>query len=133
MWTIPYDPSHLHAWQGVSELDGGSKSATTAGFHFGYPHYHGFDLIDSQFDFSNACANFTKPELLLESHVAALGMEFYEGTQFPGFYRNPSGWLQANGEAWGQPVDVEVMADGSLLVSDDEADVIYRISYHGNP
>jgi len=38
------------------------------------------------------------------------------------------GWLQ-NGEAWGRPVDVEVMPDGSLLVSDDYADVIYRITY----
>mgnify|MGYP003347689480 CR=1 FL=1 len=38
------------------------------------------------------------------------------------------GWL-GNGEAWGRPVDVEVMRDGSLLVSDDQAGVIYRISY----
>jgi glucose/arabinose dehydrogenase len=38
------------------------------------------------------------------------------------------GWLH-NGEAWGRPVDVQVMPDGSLLVSDDKAGVIYRISY----
>jgi glucose/arabinose dehydrogenase len=38
------------------------------------------------------------------------------------------GWLQ-NGTAWGRPVDVEVMHDGSLLVSDDKAGAIYRISY----
>lgn len=38
------------------------------------------------------------------------------------------GWL-GNGEAWGRPVDIEVMRDGSLLVSDDHAGVIYRISY----
>lgn len=38
------------------------------------------------------------------------------------------GWLQG-GQAWGRPVDVLVMPDGALLVSDDEADVIYRISY----
>ena len=30
---------------------------------------------------------------------------------------------------WGRPVDVLVMPDGALLVSDDRADVIYRISY----
>jgi glucose/arabinose dehydrogenase len=40
------------------------------------------------------------------------------------------GWLQ-DGRAWGRPVDVQVMADGSLLVSDDRADVIYRIRYKG--
>jgi glucose/arabinose dehydrogenase len=33
--------------------------------------------------------------------------------------------------AWGRPVDVEVMPDGSLLVSDDFADAIYRIWYDG--
>jgi len=38
------------------------------------------------------------------------------------------GWLQ-NGEVWGRPVDVLVMPDGALLVSDDQAGVIYRIKY----
>jgi len=40
------------------------------------------------------------------------------------------GWLQ-NGEAWGRPVDVKELHDGSLLVSDDYAGVIYRITYGG--
>jgi glucose/arabinose dehydrogenase len=40
------------------------------------------------------------------------------------------GWLQ-NGKAWGRPVDVLVMKDGSMLVSDDMAGVIYRITYDG--
>lgn len=31
--------------------------------------------------------------------------------------------------AWGRPVDVLQMPDGSLLVSDDHADAIYRITY----
>lgn len=38
------------------------------------------------------------------------------------------GWLQGNA-AWGRPVDVLVMPDGALLVADDLAGVIYRISY----
>jgi glucose/arabinose dehydrogenase len=38
------------------------------------------------------------------------------------------GWLQ-NGSAWGRPDDVLVMPDGSLLVSDDQAGAIYRITY----
>ncbi len=41
------------------------------------------------------------------------------------------GWLQADNTAWGRPVDVLVMPDGALLVSDDTAGVIYRISYSG--
>ena len=38
------------------------------------------------------------------------------------------GWLQGE-KNWGRPVDVLVMPDGALLVSDDQAGVIYRISY----
>jgi glucose/arabinose dehydrogenase len=40
------------------------------------------------------------------------------------------GWLQG-GRAWGRPVDVQVMPDGALLVSDDAAGAIYRIWYAG--
>ncbi len=38
------------------------------------------------------------------------------------------GWLQGV-RAWGRPVDVLVLPDGALLVSDDRANAIYRISY----
>ena len=38
------------------------------------------------------------------------------------------GWLRGR-SAWGRPVDLLQMPDGSLLVSDDEANVIYRIAY----
>ena len=38
------------------------------------------------------------------------------------------GWME-NESAWGRPVDVKPMPDGSLLVSDDMAGVVYRISY----
>jgi glucose/arabinose dehydrogenase len=40
------------------------------------------------------------------------------------------GWLQGQ-SAWGRPVDVLVMPDGALLVSDDQAGAVYRISYRG--
>jgi glucose/arabinose dehydrogenase len=41
------------------------------------------------------------------------------------------GWLTENGEYLGRPVDVAMLLDGSLLVSDDTAGAIYRISYEG--
>ena len=41
------------------------------------------------------------------------------------------GWLNADGTRWGRPTDVLELPDGSLLVSDDEAGAIYRISYRG--
>ena len=43
-----------------------------------------------------------------------------------------TGWLN-NNQAWGRPVDVIVGLDGALYVSDDRADVIYRISYKSTP
>ena len=38
------------------------------------------------------------------------------------------GWLEGENH-WGRPVDVQVMPDGALLVSDDLAGALYRISY----
>jgi len=38
------------------------------------------------------------------------------------------GWLQGQ-DSWGRPNDVLVMPDGALLVSDDQAGVIYRIAF----
>jgi glucose/arabinose dehydrogenase len=41
-----------------------------------------------------------------------------------------SGW-QVGRLRWGRPVDLLEMSDGALLVSDDYAGAVYRISYHG--
>ena len=46
------------------------------------------------------------------------------------------GWLQGdagNENPWGRPVDLEILPDGSLAVSDDAAGAIYRISYSAPP
>jgi len=39
------------------------------------------------------------------------------------------GWLQNQKDVNGRPVDVQVLDDGSLLVSDDYKGVVYRITY----
>ena len=41
-----------------------------------------------------------------------------------------NGWLQGQSN-WGRPVDVLNMPDGSILISDDMANVIYRVTYDG--
>jgi glucose/arabinose dehydrogenase len=41
-----------------------------------------------------------------------------------------TGWLEGRNR-WGRPADLEVMPDGSMLVSDDQAGVIYKITYAG--
>jgi len=137
---------------------------TTSGAHFGYPYCHGGTIVDPQFS-QRPCSEFVPPAQNLGPHVAALGMRFYTGSQFPAEYRNQvfiaehgswnrsqrigyrvslvkldssgkaigylpfaEGWLQGQ-SAWGRPADVVVAPDGSLLVSDDSAGAVYRISY----
>jgi glucose/arabinose dehydrogenase/cytochrome c2 len=39
------------------------------------------------------------------------------------------GFIADDGNAWGRPVGATVASDGSLLISDDGSNVIYRISY----
>ncbi len=52
-----------------------------------------------------------------------------EGNQAVSYEVFAEGWLEQAGP-WGRPVDIEVMPDGALLLSDDQAGVIYRISYN---
>lgn len=55
----------------------------------------------------------------VENNTKAIGYETFA-----------SGWLDDETQkVWGRPVDVLVLNDGSMLVSDDQADVVYRISY----
>ncbi|MGH7805964.1 MAG: PQQ-dependent sugar dehydrogenase, partial [Candidatus Binatia bacterium] len=141
--------------------------APKPGLHFGFPHCHAGELRDPQFGRARGCHEFAAPARKLGPHVAALGMRFYDGKQFPPEYRDrifiaehgswnrkpplgyrvttvtpeaggppryetfAEGWLGGR-SAWGRPVDVEVAPDGSLLVSDDTASAIYRITYRGD-
>jgi len=41
-----------------------------------------------------------------------------------------TGWL-VNQNAWGRPVSPFIMSDGSMLISDDKSNVIYRVTYSG--
>jgi glucose/arabinose dehydrogenase len=136
---------------------------TKVGEDFGFPYCHGKNVQDPDFK-NKKCGEQIPPVVELRAHVAALGMRFYVGAQFPSEYKNriflaehgswnrakpqgyrltlvtfppgvapkaegfAEGWLQGD-DAWGRPVDVEIYKDGSLLVSDDKAGVVYQISY----
>ena len=43
-----------------------------------------------------------------------------------------TGFVMDNDQVWGRPVGITVAADGSLLVSDDASNSIWRVSYAGN-
>ena len=67
----------------ADELD----RVTRAGEHFGFPFCHQGDSPDPEFGARRACSEFTAPVAKLGAHVAALGMRFYRGAQFPAAYR----------------------------------------------
>ena len=51
-----------------------------------------------------------------------------ENGQSKGYEIFAEGWL-ADGKVWGRPADVFMMPDGSILITDDFANAIYRVSY----
>lgn len=62
-----------------------------------------------------------------------LTMVKIENNKSQGVETFATGWLDdASQKAWGRPVDVLMLADGSMLLSDDTGNVIYRISYAAN-
>jgi glucose/arabinose dehydrogenase len=54
-----------------------------------------------------------------------------EGGRATSYEPFASGWLKGSG-ASGRPADVLVMPDGALLISDDKAGRIYRVTYTGS-
>jgi glucose/arabinose dehydrogenase len=51
-----------------------------------------------------------------------------EGERAGNYRTFAEGWLH-EGEAWGRPVDLLELPDGSLLLSDDHLGAVYRIAY----
>ena len=58
------------------------------GQHFGFPYCHQGDVADPQFGEKRRCSEFVAPLAKLGAHVAALGLRFYNGSQFPAEYRH---------------------------------------------
>jgi glucose/arabinose dehydrogenase len=57
------------------------------GQHFGFPYCHQGDTADPEYGARRPCSEFVAPAANLGAHVAAIGMRFYTGTQFPPAYR----------------------------------------------
>jgi glucose/arabinose dehydrogenase len=151
-------------WLGDDTPPDELNRAPEKGHHFGYPFCHGGDIADPDYGDQRGCEEFVAPEQNLGPHVAALGLHFYTGDQFPPEYHGQAliaehgswnrskkigyritlvqirdghaasydvfaeGWLDGE-KAWGRPVDLLQLPDGSILVSDDHAGAIYRISF----
>jgi glucose/arabinose dehydrogenase len=59
-----------------------------------------------------------------------MGQVSSDNTSISSFSPFVDGWLEDQSH-WGRPVDILSMPDGSVLISDDMANVIYRVSYEG--
>jgi glucose/arabinose dehydrogenase len=52
-----------------------------------------------------------------------------DGSSANNYTNFATGWLNTNNKAWGRPVDIIQIEDGSILISDDKAGAIYRVMY----
>lgn len=132
--------------------------ASQPGQFFGYPWYAGSDTRSPQFSDETVPEEVTFPEFTFNAHNAPLGFAFDDGDALvalhgswnrtiPDGYKvvrvefingkpvteNPflGGFLRSNGEVIGRPVDVKHYIDGSILISDDHASVIWRMVPQG--
>ena len=175
---LAWNPKTGELWTAVNERDGlgddlvpdYATSVKEGGF-YGWP----FSYIGQNEDPRRKGENpelvkkAIVPDVLFTSHVAALGIVFYEGKMFPKEYQGDafvafhgswnrqklsgyrvvripfengklegnkyedfvSGWLpdENSNEVWGRPVGLLVNSDGSLLITDDGARKIWRVSY----
>ncbi|MBD9634014.1 PQQ-dependent sugar dehydrogenase [Pseudomonas sp. PDM19] len=72
---------------GDDKPDDELNKVSTTGEDFGYPDCHQGDIADPE-EGRKPCSAFTPPVARLGPHVAALGLRFYTGEQFPAEYRN---------------------------------------------
>lgn len=102
---------------------------TEVGSHYGFPFCHGEDIADPEFGAMHKCAEFIPPVWTFKAHMAALGMRFYLGKQFPPqhkgqlFVAEHGSWNRTVPQGYrvvevrfekGQPVSEQVFAEGWL-------------------
>jgi glucose/arabinose dehydrogenase len=173
---MDWEPQSKALWTVVNERDMlGDElvpdylTSVRQGAFYGWPYSYFGQNIDprKKGERADLVAKAIKPDYALGSHVAPLGLAFYQGTTFPKRYHGgafigmhgswnrstlvgykvafvpfqngkPSGVIEdfltgfiANlkgSEVYGRPVGVAVWTDGSLLVADDGAGKVWRVS-----
>ncbi len=175
---LAWNPKTGELWTAVNERDGlgddlvpdYATSVKEGGF-YGWPYSYIGQNEDPRRKGENpeSVKKAIVPDVLFQSHVAALGIQFYTGKMFPKEYQGDafvafhgswnrqklsgykvvrirfkngklmgnqyedfvSGWLpdENSNEVWGRPVGLLVAGDGSMLVTDDGGDKIWRVSY----
>jgi glucose/arabinose dehydrogenase len=175
---LAWNPATGELWTAVNERDGLGDdlvpdyvTSVKEGGFYGWPYSYIGQNEDPRRkgEAPDLVRKAIVPDVLLTSHSAALGIQFYTGRMFPKEYRGDafialhgswnrqkltgfkvirirfrdgnlvgnqyedfvSGWLpdENSNEVWGRPVGLLVHADGSLLVTDDGGNKIWRVSY----
>ena len=175
---LAWNPATGQLWTAVNERDGlgddlvpdyvtGVKDGGFYGFPFSYIGQN--EEPRRKGENPEMVKKAIVPDVLLTSHSAALGIQFYTGTMFPKDYQGDAfvalhgswnrekltgykiirvkfengklvkngyedfltGWLpnENSREVWGRPVGLLVNSDGSLLIADDGANKIWRVSF----
>ena len=173
---LDWEPATKSLWTVVNERDGLGDdlvpdylTRVRDGAFYGWPYSYFGQNEDPRKKGQRAdlVAKAIKPDYALGSHVAPLGLAFYQGKSFPQRYHGgtfiglhgswnrsslvgykvafvpfrdgkPSGAMEdfltgfrpdaVTNQVYGRPVGVAVWTDGSLLVSDDGAGKIWRVS-----
>ena len=176
---LAWNPKTGELWTAVNERDGlgddlvpdYATSVKEGGF-YGWPYSYLGQNEDPRRKGENPelVKRSIVPDVIFQSHVASLGIQFYTGKMFPKEYRGDafvafhgswnrsklsgytvvripfnakgklegnryenfvSGWLPSedSNEVWGRPVGLLVNSDGSLLITDDGAKKVWRVSY----
>jgi glucose/arabinose dehydrogenase len=113
-------PDELNQWSAPGE-------------HFGFPFCHGGYINDPQFGENIKCRQYKAPAWQFKAHVAALGLRFYRGQQFPAKYRHQlfvaqhGSWNRTQPDGYrvalitfaqNKPVSEQVFIDGWLTKED---------------
>lgn len=141
-------------WLGDNSPPDELNIAPKKDLHFGFPYCFGRNVADPFYN-QYPCSTFIPPVQELPAHVAALGMRFIDShriliAEHGSWNRSEkdgyqvvevvldsngiksvtpfvTGWLQ-DGKAWGRPVDVLVIGKNEILISDDKAGAIYKVT-----
>lgn len=164
LWTVVNERDMLG-----DELVPDFLTSVRQGAFYGWPYAYFGQNVDprKKGERPDLVAKTIKPDYALGSHVAPLGLAFYQGSSFPKRYHGgafvgmhgswnrsnlvgykvaflpfqngkPSGAMEdfltgfianpKSSDVYGRPVGVAVWTDGSLLVTDDGAGKIWRVS-----
>lgn len=99
-----------------------------SGSHFGYPYWHGGVVEDDNYQIPAALKdNLVDPIAQLQAHVAPLGVEFYQGKQFPAPWQGAL--LIAEHGSWNRSSKVGYRI--SALTFDGSANSGYKVLVDG--